>query len=109
MLRNDAQALVAALRTELARGADPWTRRCAESVQALHAEAAPDGEWTVVLHWAQGPFEHGLRIRDLTTHLPAGTGTVQEAATEIRISEIEEPHGPRGTPDPSGRYWLSDS
>ena len=97
-------------RAELTRAAadDSYSRRCAELVQALYAEAACDDAWTVVVQWTQGPFEQGLRIRDLAMFWPSGAGSVQDAAMEIRQTQtqIEEPNGPRGWRDTDGRYWL---
>jgi hypothetical protein len=58
------------------------------------------------VQWTQGPFEQGLRIRDLAMFWPSGAGSVQDAAMEIQQMQIEEPSGPRGWRDTDGRYWL---
>lgn len=62
--------------------------------------------WDVVLLWDQGPYAFGTRLTELVSLVDEAPVTVESLALDVSLLLFDEPHGPQGQRDATGRYWL---
>jgi hypothetical protein len=103
----EARALVAALDTEFSRPSeDSWVLSRRAAVESYSASQHDDGSWRVTVLWEQGDHRFGYTVKSLADPVVVGQATPEQAATDLRMFCVEEPHAPEGETDESGRVWI---
>ncbi len=109
MTEAEARALVAALDREFSHPTlDSWVLERRAAVESYAADQAEDGSWRVTLLWHQDVYRFGFEVRDLHDPVVVGWPTPEQAALDLRMFFVEEPHALHGKQDESGRYWVTD-
>lgn len=64
--------------------------------------------WGIELLWRQGASSYGCRLWTLESVVSGGVVSSYQAAVDVSMFVIEEPHGPLAHWDAEGRYWFPD-
>lgn len=105
----EARALVTALDAEFSYMTDDsWVLSRRSAVESYSASQTDDGSWRVVLLWRQRQHRLGYTVKNLADPIVLGPATPEQAAIDLRMFYVEEPHAAEGERDDSGRLWLGD-